>query len=96
MMEKLRHKFKDNGTFWMSFHDMIESFHWIYKTRLLDERWVATQQWMSISVPWLGGYLKRRFLIEVKQKGLVVLVLSQVIYPHSKTSIINANNIIVR
>ncbi|KAL9561422.1 hypothetical protein ACKAV7_014777 [Fusarium commune] len=77
MMKKLRHKFRDDGTFWMSFHDMLENFRWIYRTRLFDKRWTATQRWMSVGVPWLGGYLKKRFIVEVQQEGMVVLVLSQ-------------------
>jgi hypothetical protein len=78
MMKKLQHKFSDDGTFWMSFHDMLENFRWIYRTRLFDESWTATQRWMSVGVPWLGGYLKKRFIVEVQQEGMVVLVLSQV------------------
>jgi hypothetical protein len=68
-MKKLRHKFRDDGTFWMSFHDMLENFRWIYRTRLFDKRWTATQRWMSVDLPWLGGYLKKRFIVEVQQEG---------------------------
>ncbi|RSL81992.1 hypothetical protein CEP52_017069 [Fusarium oligoseptatum] len=50
MMEKLRHKFSDNGTFWMSFHDMLDNFRWIYRTRLFDEGWITVQRWMSVNL----------------------------------------------
>ncbi|KAF4997709.1 hypothetical protein FDECE_12016 [Fusarium decemcellulare] len=85
MMEKLRHKFSDNGTFWMSFPDMLDNFRWVYRTRLFDERWKIVQRWMSVDVPWLGGDLKKRFTIEVHEQGMIVIVLSQVsapVYPH--------------
>jgi hypothetical protein len=78
MIKKLRHKFRDNGIFWMAFHDMLENFRWIYRTRLFDEHWITTQRWTSISVPWLGGHLKERFIVEVQHKDTVVIVLSQV------------------
>ncbi|KAI8682544.1 Calpain catalytic domain-containing protein [Fusarium sp. Ph1] len=77
MMEKLWHKFSDNGTFWMSFHDMLDNFRWIYRTRLFDEGWITAQRWMSVNVPWLGGYLDKRFVIEVQKGGMAVIVLSQ-------------------
>ncbi|KAJ4248090.1 hypothetical protein NW762_012860 [Fusarium torreyae] len=77
MMEKLRHKFKDDGTFWMSFDDVLENFRWIYRTRLFDERWITTQRWMSVDVPWLGGHLKKKFVVEIQHRGIVVFVLSQ-------------------
>jgi hypothetical protein len=77
-MKKLRHKFKNDGTFWMSFQDMLDSFRWIYKTRLFVNHWKTTQHWISISVPWLGGHLRKRFFIKVLHKGIVVIILSQV------------------
>ncbi|PNP77883.1 hypothetical protein FNYG_08609 [Fusarium nygamai] len=77
MMKKLQHKFGDDGTFWMSFQDMLDNFHCIYKTRLFDRQWMITQQWINVSVPWLGDYLKRRFILKLPQDGMVVLVLSQ-------------------
>lgn len=77
-MTKLRYKFKNDGTFWMSFQDVLENFDWIYRTRLFDEHWMTTQRWISTSVPWLGGQSKKTFVINVQHKDNVVIVLSQV------------------
>ncbi|KAM0430598.1 hypothetical protein ACHAPT_005950 [Fusarium lateritium] len=77
MVQKLRYKFGDDGVWWMSFNDMLDNFDWIHRTRLFDERWTVAQQWTSVSVPWLTGYLKKKFIVEVKEEGTVVIVLSQ-------------------
>ncbi|RKL09491.1 hypothetical protein BFJ71_g1352 [Fusarium oxysporum] len=77
MIRKLQHQFGDDGIFWMSFSDMLDNFKWMYRTRLFDERWTVAQQWTSVSISWLTGYLKKKFIIEVKEEGMVVIVLSQ-------------------
>lgn len=77
MIQKLRHEFGDDGIFWMSYDDVLVHFKWLYRTRLFDQRWTVVQQWTSIRVSWLTGYLKKRFIIEVKEEGMVVIVLSQ-------------------
>ncbi|KAG5661067.1 hypothetical protein KAF25_002710 [Fusarium avenaceum] len=77
MIRKLQHQFGDDGIFWMSYNDMLDNFKWMYRTRLFDERWTVAQQWTSVSISWLTGYLKKKFVIEVKEEGMVVIVLSQ-------------------
>jgi hypothetical protein len=81
MIKKLKHEFGDDGVFWMSFNDMLDNFKWMYRTRLFDERWTVAQQWLSVSISWLTGYLKKKFVIEVEEEGMVVIVLSQVCFP---------------
>lgn len=78
MIRKLQHQFGDDGIFWMSYNDMLDNFKWMHRTRLFDERWTVAQQWTSVSTSWLTGYLKKKFIIEVKEEGMVVIVLSQV------------------
>jgi hypothetical protein len=85
MIRKLQHQFGDDGIFWMSFNDMLDNFKWMYRTRLFDERWTVAQQWTSVSISWLTGYLKKKFIIEVKEEGMVVIVLSQVCRPLVKS-----------
>lgn len=74
----LHHEFGDNGIFWMTYEDMTENFKYIYRTRLFDRGWSMAQKWTSILVPWLPGFLKKRFIVDIKEKSTVVIVLSQV------------------
>ncbi|EEU44118.1 uncharacterized protein NECHADRAFT_30057 [Fusarium vanettenii 77-13-4] len=77
MIQKLRYRFGDDGSWWMSYNDMLDNFVWIHRTRVFDKRWTVAQQWTSVNVPWLSGYLKKKFIIEVKEEGIVVITLSQ-------------------
>lgn len=63
--------------FWMSFRDMLETFLFIHRTRIFDDQWTVVQQWTSLNVGWVVGYLNTKFVIEVKKAGTVVIVLSQ-------------------
>ncbi|VUC32801.1 unnamed protein product [Clonostachys rosea] len=77
MIRKLRHEFGDDGVFWMSLEDMLSNFKWLHRTRLFDERWTVAQQWTSVPIAWVPGFLKTKFVIEVEQEGVVVIVLSK-------------------
>jgi hypothetical protein len=77
-MKKLNHRFGDDGEFWMSFKDFCRKFNVINRTRLFDEQWTVVQQWTSVHVSWVIGYLKTKFVVEVKKEGPVVVVLRQV------------------
>ncbi|CAH0002023.1 unnamed protein product [Clonostachys byssicola] len=76
MIRKLNYSFADNGNFWMTFEDVLSNFRWIFRTRLFDERWTVAQQWMSSPVSWVAGFLRKKFIVEIKREGLVVIVLS--------------------
>lgn len=78
MIKKLKHEFGDDGIFWMSYEDVLDHFQWLYRTRLFDKKWTVVQQWTSVKVSWVAGYLKTKFMIEVKEEGMVVIALSQV------------------
>lgn len=41
MMKKLNHKFGDDGTFWMLYEDMLETFKFLHRTRLFDDQWTV-------------------------------------------------------
>ncbi|KXJ89257.1 hypothetical protein Micbo1qcDRAFT_165318 [Microdochium bolleyi] len=76
-LKKMDHKFGDDGVFWMSYKDMLETFMFLHRTRLFDDRWTIVQQWTSANVSWITGYLQSKFEIVVKKSGLVVIVLTQ-------------------
>lgn len=76
-LKKLNHKFGDDGVFWMSFQDVLDTFMYIHRTRLFDEKWTVVQQWTSVNVGWVSGYLNKKFIIEVKKGGTVVIALTQ-------------------
>jgi hypothetical protein len=77
-MAKLNHKFGDDGEFWMSYKDMCQKFEMLHRTRLFDDSWFVMQQWTSVAVSWVSGYLTTKFAIKVNKPGTVVIVLSQV------------------
>ncbi|KAK0717300.1 hypothetical protein B0T26DRAFT_646798 [Lasiosphaeria miniovina] len=75
---KLDYRFENDGVFWMTYQDMLLTFTNLYRTRLFDDQWTVTQEWTSVSVAWLTGYLQQKFVVEVKKSGTVVFVLQQV------------------
>ncbi|KAK0726092.1 hypothetical protein B0H67DRAFT_482053 [Lasiosphaeris hirsuta] len=77
-LTKLNYRFENDGVFWMTFKDMLNTFTNLYRTRLFDDQWTVTQEWTSVSVSWLTGYLQKKFIIKVKETGTVVLVLQQI------------------
>ncbi|KAK8139130.1 hypothetical protein PG984_002510 [Apiospora sp. TS-2023a] len=76
-LQKLGHTFGDDGVFWMRYEDMLETFMFIHRTRLFDEKWTVVQQWTSANVSWITGYLQTKFEITVAKDGVVVIVLTQ-------------------
>lgn len=78
-MNKLGHKFGDDGLFWMSYADLLSRFNLLDRTRLFNEDWTVVQHWTSVSVAWVTGYMNTKFLVEIKKAGPTVFVLSQVL-----------------
>ncbi|KAH8706011.1 hypothetical protein BGW36DRAFT_284468 [Talaromyces proteolyticus] len=76
-LQKLDHKFGDDGIFWMAYEDFLSTFMFVHRTRIFDDRWTVVQQWTRINVPWVPGYLRTKFEIKVTKPGPVVFVLSQ-------------------
>lgn len=77
-MKKLDHKFGDDGVFWMTYEDMLETFKFVHRTRLFDDKWTVIQQWTSCDVSWFTGFLRNKFLLTVEKPGTVIIVLAQV------------------
>ena len=76
-MQKLDHRFGDDGAFWMSYEDLLKKYQTFDRTRLFDEEWKVTQQWTSLTVPWTVDYQDTKFLFTLEKKAPVVIVLSQ-------------------
>lgn len=77
-MQKLDHRFGDDGAFWMSYEDLLKKFQTFDRTRLFTEDWKSTQQWVSLDVPWTVDYHDTKFSFTLEKKAPVVIVLSQV------------------
>ncbi|KAF2453830.1 hypothetical protein BDY21DRAFT_257149, partial [Lineolata rhizophorae] len=76
-MEKLNHKFGDDGVFWISYKDLLTHYQHFDRTRLFGPEWTVTQQWTSVQVPWTVDYLDTKFNINLSAASPVVIVLSQ-------------------
>ncbi|KAL1853962.1 hypothetical protein Daus18300_011629 [Diaporthe australafricana] len=78
-MEKLKHKFGDDGVFYISFEDMLKRFDLLDRVRLFNgDDWYVSQSWTSVNVPWMATYLDNvKFVVDVTEPGTVVFALSQ-------------------
>lgn len=76
-MEKLDHRFGDDGIFWISYQDLLRNYQHFDRTRLFGDEWSVTQRWTSVNVPWSVNYLDTKFKVTLKREGPVVIVLSQ-------------------
>jgi hypothetical protein len=77
-MQKLDHKFGNDGFFWISYEDLLKKYQHLDRTRLFGPEWTVTQQWTTLNVPWSADYHSTRFRMDVTTAGPVVIVLSQV------------------
>ncbi|KAF4635471.1 hypothetical protein G7Y89_g2614 [Cudoniella acicularis] len=76
-MQKLEHRFGDDGAFWMSYEDLLKKYQTFDRTRLFTDEWKVTQQWTSVTVPWSVDYNSTKFSFTLEKKAPVVIVLSQ-------------------
>ncbi len=77
MMEKLEHKFGNDGVFWITYKDFLKYFSTINRVRLFSEDWQVSQCWTCVNVPWALDFLDTTFTIDITEKCPVVIVLSQ-------------------
>ena len=76
-LEKLGHRFGDDGDFWIAYEDLLHKFQAFERTRLFGEDWLVTQMWTTLAVPWAVDYNDTHFSFSLSKPGSVVLVLSQ-------------------
>ncbi|KAF7128430.1 hypothetical protein CNMCM5793_003160 [Aspergillus hiratsukae] len=76
-MQKLDHKFGNDGFFWISYEDLLKKYQHLDRTRLFGPEWTVTQQWTTLNVPWSADYHGTKFKLDVTTAGPVVIVLSQ-------------------
>ncbi|PQE06950.1 Calpain family cysteine protease protein [Rutstroemia sp. NJR-2017a WRK4] len=76
-MQKLDHRFGDDGSFWMSYEDLLKKYQTFDRTRLFTDEWKVTQQWTSLEVPWTVNYHDTKFSFTLDKPAPVMIVLSQ-------------------
>ncbi|TGO61118.1 hypothetical protein BOTNAR_0134g00170 [Botryotinia narcissicola] len=76
-MKKLEHRFGDEGSFWMSYNDLLKKFQTFDRTRLFTDEWKVTQSWASMEVPWTVNYHDTKFSFTLDNAAPVMIVLSQ-------------------
>ncbi|CAG8978983.1 hypothetical protein HYALB_00011027 [Hymenoscyphus albidus] len=76
-MQKLDHKFGDDGIFWMTYEDLLITFQTFDRTKLFTDEWEVTQKWTSITVPGAIEYNDTKFSFTLEKKTSVVIMLSQ-------------------
>ncbi|KAJ6443538.1 epoxide hydrolase 1 [Purpureocillium lavendulum] len=76
-LEKLGHRFGDDGDFWIAYDDLLRKYQAFERTRLFGNEWSITQIWTTLNVPWMVNYHDTYFTLTIAKPGPVVLVLSQ-------------------
>ncbi|UNI15490.1 hypothetical protein JDV02_002019 [Purpureocillium takamizusanense] len=76
-LEKLGHRFGDDGDFWIAYEDLLRKYQAFERTRLFGDEWSITQIWTTLNVPWMVNYHDTYFSLSITKPGPVVLVLSQ-------------------
>ncbi|KAK4217151.1 hypothetical protein QBC37DRAFT_63096 [Rhypophila decipiens] len=76
-LQKLNHRFGDDGAFWISYKDLLRKYQAFDRTRLFGPDWKITSIWTTLSVPWTLEYHDTKFAFTLARAGPVVLVLSQ-------------------
>ncbi|KAK4226496.1 hypothetical protein QBC38DRAFT_366323 [Podospora fimiseda] len=76
-MQKLNHRFGDDGAFWISYKDLLRKYQHFDRTRLFDDKWKVTSMWTTLNVSWAPDYHDTKFAFTLEKSGPVVIVLSQ-------------------
>lgn len=77
-LQRLDHKFGDDGIFWMSYNDFLKTYKHLNRTRIFDDSWYTAQKWATVQVPFSTvDYQQTKFQIDVPEDTETVIVLSQ-------------------
>ncbi|KAK0728630.1 hypothetical protein B0T26DRAFT_673131 [Lasiosphaeria miniovina] len=76
-LQKLGHRFGDDGAFWISYKDLLRKYQAFDRTRLFGPEWKITSIWTTLNVPWTVEYHDTKFSFTLKRTGPVVIALSQ-------------------
>ncbi|ODA83010.1 hypothetical protein RJ55_01519 [Drechmeria coniospora] len=76
-LEKLNHRFGDDGNFWIAYEDLLRKYQAFERTRLFGPDWSVAQIWTTLNVPWMVNYHDTYFSLSISKPGPVILVLSQ-------------------
>jgi len=77
-LQRVGHKFGDDGIFWMSYNDFLQTYKHLNRTRIFDDSWYTAQKWATMQVPFNTlDYQQIKFLINVPEDTETVIVLSQ-------------------
>lgn len=77
-LQRLEHKFGDDGVFWMRYRDFLNNFKYVDRTRVFDDSWFTSQAWAAVQVPFYNlEYQQTKFTIEAPEDTETVITLSQ-------------------
>ncbi|KAJ4422545.1 hypothetical protein N0V82_002773 [Gnomoniopsis sp. IMI 355080] len=76
-LQKLDHKFGDDGSFWISYSDLLRKYQAFDRTRLFSSEWKVASIWTTLDIPWTLDYHDTKFAFSLFKSGPVVIVFSQ-------------------
>lgn len=76
-LHKLDHKFGDDGSFWISYDDLLKKYQAFDRTRLFGPEWKVASIWTTLNVSWTLDYHDTKFAFSLAKSGPVVIVFAQ-------------------